>query len=307
MIDTSDIAVVVTAKSRPKYLDQVLRSWELVRGAGNVRTFTVALGRSDMVKVQIDLIENSTLRTHIRLDSKEAERSPGMHRAIGEAIDAVLQDPQVNFVVLGEEDVVVSDDILEYMTWARKEMTRDGQLLVACAHNRGGCGWDAKNRIGSDSTGYWSLREPDQNADQQAVRPLAYFNPWGWGIYRDAWFKVIRPQWDWECNSGGQTDSGYDWNMATRILPGGGWLSLVPDAARSQNIGAYGGTYSGPEIHPLQVSQSYREHRETAAAGYRLKEELDRCPACGSTKLGRERIATGELFLSCTRCTWSES
>ncbi len=259
MVDTSDIAVVVTAKSRPKYLDQVLRSWELARGAKDVSTFTVALGRSDMTNGMIRLIGGSSVRARIRLDSQEADASPGMHRAIGEAVDSVLQDPRVNFVVLGEEDVLVSDDILEYMTWARGAMDQDPQLLVACAHNRGGCGWDA--HMAGDPP-RWALRDDDSGADQQVVRALSYFNGWGWGITRESWFTTIRPQWDWECNSGSGSDSGYDWNMAIRILPQGGFLALVPDAARTQNIGAYGGTYAGPEIHPLQVSQSFREHRD---------------------------------------------
>lgn len=270
--DYSDIAVVVTAKSRPKYLEQTLRSWELVRGAEGVHTFLLALGRSPHQNVQIILAADSTLRVRVRLDSQRADASPGMHRAIGEAIDSVLEAPGVNFVVLGEEDVVVSDDVLEYFSWARGVMEREPQILVACAHNRGGCGWDAKTIAQVSGGVEWALRDNDGDADQQAVRALPYYNPWGWGITRQAWTHVIRPQWDWECNSGGPNDSGYDWNMATRILPSEGWLALVPDAARSQNIGADDGVYSSPQIHPFQVSRSFLEHREPSA-GYRLEGE----------------------------------
>lgn len=261
-MDVSDIAVVVTAKSRPKYLERVLRSWENVRGAEKVHTFLLALGRSEHQSVQIALAHDSTLRVRVRLDSSRAHASPGMHRAIGEAIDSVLEAPGVEFVVLGEEDVVMSSDALEYFDWCRKEMWKDPQVLVACAHNRGGCGWDAKTIAQIQGGVEWALRDDDTDADQQAVRKLAYYNPWGWGITRHAWTHVVRPQWDWECDTGGASDSGYDWNMATRILPNEGWLALVPDAARSQNIGVDDGVYSSPQIHPLQVSQSFRDLRE---------------------------------------------
>jgi hypothetical protein len=59
--------------------------------------------------------------------------------------------------------------------------------------------------------------------------------------------------------------------MQLRVLPEGAWLSLVPDAARTQNIGELGGTYSSPAIHALQVSKSFREHRERVT--YELKDE----------------------------------
>lgn len=271
-MDYSDVAVIVTAKSRPDYLERVLRSWENVRGSEQVHTFLLALGRGPMQSVQMGQVNDSSLRIRIRLDSHRADASPGMHRAIGEAIDSALGAPGVQFVVLGEEDVVVSSDTLEYFAWARKEMARDPQVLVALAHNRGGSGWDAKT-IGQAAGGMeWALRDDDTEADQGVVRKLAYFNGWGWGVTREAWTEVIRPQWDWDCNSGGPSDSGYDWNMQLRVLPSGGWLSLVPDAARSQNIGELGGTYSTPEIHSLQQSRSFREHREPVT--YILKDEL---------------------------------
>src|SRR5215475_5910727 len=144
--DYSDVAVVVTAKSRPDYLQRTLRSWSYARGSHQVHDFLLALGRGPMQSTQMQLASDSKLRIRIRLDSSRADASPGMHRAIGEAIDSVLEAPGVSFVVLGEEDVVVSSDILEYFTWCRPQLweNRASNLLVACAHNRGGCGWDAK-------------------------------------------------------------------------------------------------------------------------------------------------------------------
>lgn len=251
MIDLSDVAVVMTAKNRPGYLARSLESWTKARHAYCMSAFVLALGRSPVENEMAGLaVREHRLPVTVRMDSEQAAASPGVHRALGEAIDFALSEPGVNFVVCTEEDVEVSDDVLEYMAWARHLMDRNSELLVACAHNKGGCGWDNLH-----------AGPQDADVDQQVARPRAYYNPWCWGISRDSWFKIIRPQWDWECNTGGAADSGYDWNMAIRIMPRGGYLAVVPDAARSQNIGKYGGVYSTPEIYELQLALSYRPHR----------------------------------------------
>jgi hypothetical protein len=56
-----------------------------------------------------------------------------------------------------------------------------------------------------------------------------------------------------------------------RLAAVGPWLNLVPDAARSQTIGEWGGVYSTPDIFPLQQSRSFREHREPVS--YRLEKQ----------------------------------
>jgi hypothetical protein len=189
-------------------------------------------------------------------DSPEAQASPGMHRALGEAIDRVTEDFAPEFVLCGEEDVIVSDDVLAYMAWAQVQYT--DSMLCICAHNRGGAGWDGL-----------SAPRADQDADQEAVRLLPYFNPWVWCIWRNNWKAVLRPVWDWDCDSGGSSESGYDWNMQ-RLASVGPWLNLVPDAARSQTIGEHAGVYSTPGIFPLQQAQSFRGHRERPVR-YRLE------------------------------------
>lgn len=262
-------AVIVTARSRPAYLRQVLASWERARGLDRLHSFTVALGFDEgawMSQLRvIDSFRASSgpgARVRLKVDSDAARRSSGMHRAIGEAAGHVLSDPAVSFVIFGEEDIAVSPDVLEYMWWAREKLAADGSVLAVCAHSAGGAGWDR--------------REPadDADADQEAVRLLPYFNPWVWGTWRDRWEQVIRPSWDWECNSGGPATSGYDWNLATRVIPQGGFTCAVPDASRSQNIGRHGGWASSEETWAFSQAASFRAERGPCA--YRLEEAGDR-------------------------------
>jgi hypothetical protein len=255
----SDTALLITACRRPDCLRRTLGSWVATGHVNELRMVAVALGASHRLDDQMDLIWEAervlSRKIVIIHDSPEATASPGMHRALGEAIDLVFEDFRPQWVICGEEDVIVSDDVLSYMSWAQDQYD-DGTLCI-CAHNRGGAGWD----------GLTAPRE-DAGADQAAVRLAPYFNPWVWCTSRTRWREVIRPVWDWDGDSGGPNDSGYDWNLQ-RLTVIGPWANLVPDAARSQTIGEYAGVYSTPDIFPLQQSRSFHEHREPVS--YRLE------------------------------------
>jgi hypothetical protein len=256
-VNLDSAAVIVTAFKRPGYLRKTLASWQAARGLDRVRSFTVALGfHEDAFTGQCRVIEDFRHATElgekvqVKVDSEKARKANGMHRAIGEAATHVLADPGVQFVIFGEEDITVSSDVLEYMSWARAEFAGRGAVVAVCAHSRSGAGWDPRQPAG------------DTDADQAAVRLAQYFNPWVWGTWRNRWERLLEPTWDWECNSGGPLDSGYDHNIHRRILPEGGLSCVVPDASRSQNIGRHGGWASNEETWGFSQAQSFRADRD---------------------------------------------
>jgi hypothetical protein len=254
------MAIMVTAWRRPYYFEPVLTAWSKATGIENVTRFIVALGNTDRTGAQAALIERMRPRfpcpVEVRMQSVAAVRSNGPHRAIAEVASAAFADGDVDFLIFGEEDVQVSSDILAYMRWAADRFQNDPEVLTVVAHNQGGQGWDEQ------------VPRHDGGADQEKVWLLPYFNPWGWGVWRDRWEKILEPEWDWECDSGGVMDSGYDWNLQKRILPRHGMVCAVPDAARSQNIGALEGWASSPEGIARAQAQSFRAVRE--ACDYRL-------------------------------------
>ncbi len=250
----SDIAVVVTACKRPYYLEETLASWRQVRGIDQVRLFAVQLGRSDREQEQLSVIRDGLPNAVIWPD--DPNWGGAMHRGIAEAANRVFS-LGAWFAVFGEEDVLVSDDVLEYMLWAANAYEHREDVFCACAHSVGGQGWD--------------VHEPaqDAGADQNAVRLLPYFNAWGWGTWRERWEQVLRPEWDWNGISwqGGSSPNygdkaGYDWNIQDRVLPRYNGLCTVPDASRSQNIGREEGVYSTAESFSFATAQSFRAHRE---------------------------------------------
>jgi hypothetical protein len=260
------MAVMVTARSRPEYLVRTLGSWGGARHTGELHSFTIALGQSDMQQDMLLLMDSFDEEAHfskqgIRLlpDSTRAAVAHGMHTAIAEAVTESFTDSKVEFVIAGEEDVVVSSDVLEYMNYGMEMFRNDHVVLAVCAHDVGGTGWDVPG-VGQRS----ALAHPAR------VRLRHYFNPWVWGTWRDRWENVLLPRWEY-CNPP-VAGTGWDWNIATSVLPRGEYFCLVPDASRSQNIGEHGGVYSTPDIFAGQQTLSFEEHREPVT--YALTREL---------------------------------
>lgn len=267
------MSVIVTAWRRPNYLQETLASWSRVRGIGEVRRFTIALGWSDQATLekQTEVIDAAKRppdplpMLRVKPDSSAARAARGMGRAIGEAVSAAFADPGCQFVIAGEEDVVVSDDVLEYMSWAASEFRGDPRVLIVCAHTPAGQAWD--NEWDGPGGG---LRE-DPDADPEVVRLIPRFSPWVWGVWRDRWERVLKPSWDWDVTSGGPLDSGYDHQIARRVIPGGGYSCAVPAASRSQNIGRDGGWAADPAQFDATQSASFRAQREPCR--YRVPED----------------------------------
>jgi hypothetical protein len=260
-VDYQDMAVMTTAWRRPYYFRDTLESWAGNDGIRDLRRFAISTGPTDRYAQQLEVIGDLRPRFYCGLDilpqTQQAFRENGPHRAIAEAADQIFTgDPRVQFLVFGEEDVLVSSDTLAYMRWAATKFAGDPRVLAVLAHNRHGQGWD--------------LQTParDHDADQETVRLIRYFNPWCFGVWRDRWETILSPEWDRTCDSGGPMNSGYDWNVQQRILPGHKMVCVVPDASRSQNIGEREGWASTPDGIRQAHSYSFRAGRENC--DYRL-------------------------------------
>jgi hypothetical protein len=238
-------AVVTSAWRRPYYSERTLASWAVAAAMMRPDRFVISLGTSDRYAEVLKVIEAARTWFDVELEvvTQSLECYGNPHRAYGEMASYVFSDPAVEFLVVGEDDVLVSDDVLLYMDWARRRFQAEEDVLAVCAHNRGGQYWDPH------------VPAADADADQQAVRVVPYFNAWGWGLWRDRWEEVVLPGWCWQATG---FATGYDFAIAANM---GFWCSVVPDASRSQNIGEQEGIYVTPESWSFSQSQSFREHR----------------------------------------------
>ena len=274
MIDLPDVVLVCSAWRRPEYLERTLASWARVRGVGRLGGLVIPLGPSEVEDQQREIIKLAPLgletRTVIRHDSPAAIASPGMHRALGEAL-AWVSSPtppgwadtriaagrRAKAVICAEEDIIVSDDVLEYMLWALNRFDGDPLVTTVCAHDVGGQGWDIPG-----------IGDLGLDAAQDEVTLSDYFNPWVWATWAGPKLDLLLGTWDWDADQGDHPNrNGYDWGILRQIHQRG-LLSVVPAASRSQNIGRDGGYYARPELFDQTQSLSFRKHRDPLT--YRL-------------------------------------
>jgi len=234
-----DIAVTFTISNRPHYLDRALRSWRNVRGVDKVK-FYFGIEPSQL------RMDNSLLIFRFMGDVRAKGKTYYNEERLG-----VLENPYVclndafklhDYVILAEEDIEVSSDILEYHTWAAETYENDKEIGAVCS-------WNGL---------------PDTHMPNGVLRSPAFPSVWLWGTWRDRWNEYIGPTWDHDYSSSVGYDSGWDWNMNKRVFPAKGKKSIVPLISRSNNFGAIG-THNGgiPMSAPsFQLDIPAQEYRE---------------------------------------------
>jgi hypothetical protein len=250
----SDVAIMTTACLRPYYLERTLNAWSRARGFSEIRKLCIALGHSDRIQGQREVIARFRDRVTVPVEVHEDDGKIGPWRAIAEEGNRAFSDPAVNFLIVCDEDTYVADDVLDLLMWERRATENDPRVLLVNAHSRCGQGWD-----GPDV-------KDNPDADPAVIRLLPYFNQWGWGTWRDCWEQVLIPGWDYDGTSGHPMQSGHDWNIALRTMQG--YLAAVPDASRTQHIGEREGMFSTARTLAWSQAASFREFRPVA--DYRL-------------------------------------
>ena len=212
--------IVLTANNRPGYLRRTLESWSKVRGVtGHPLVVASEPPHEDTLRVCHEFSDRLNLELRRNPEPLGVRDNP--FRLLDWAFET--QD----FVVYSEEDIIVSDDCLEYLAWGRDALHDEVQVL--CLKQQ-----------------WWQPEHP-----ANAVRVVPHFSANGLGIWEDTW-EFMRSLW--------YTDErGWDWSITSAIARGE-WLSAVPEHSRSNHIGRIG-TYMTPEQFDsgLDSAPSFRE------------------------------------------------
>jgi hypothetical protein len=138
---------------------------------------------------------------------------------------------------------VVSDDTLEYFEWASTVYETHPRVAAVCGYT-------------------------EEQGPLDGVVLEKRFSPWIWGTWRDRWRKLIGPTWDHDYstyNGHPGNQSGWDWNLNTRIYPEYGLYTAFPTSSRVQNIGVFGvhgtpGNFeTSPSFQPIYGQSEYQE------------------------------------------------
>jgi hypothetical protein len=242
-------AVLLTAFDRPGYLAPVLDSWSRVRGLHDWH-LRVAVEPSGVRDEVLALVGSFVGRTG----------HPDTEVVLNPVRLGVLENPYVHldalfaaghgFVVRAEDDLLVADDVLELFTHVASAYADDASVATAHAFSPGPAGPGPEELGRGDA-----------------------FCPWLWGTWQDRWASLIGPTWDRDYstfNGSPGFETGWDWNLNTRVFPAHRLRAVSPAVSRVQNIGEVGehGTPAdlvpAPSFEAHQPPQRYREHGRDA-------------------------------------------
>jgi hypothetical protein len=209
--------LVFTAFNRPEYLRSSVASWNNVRNLQNWDTeFFI---EPSEVKDEVTTI---ALELQTTVTPNQNPEKLGVLVNPWNALNTAFENG-ADFVVLAEDDILVSSDILEYFEWANEEYATAFDVLAVNAFSNLG---DGKSN--------------------QVVRS-EQFSPLVWGTWRSRWENTLRDTWDKDYSSGNDdgSEAGWDWNI-NRLLRQNSWQIIKPVNSRSTHIGIFG-THMTPE------------------------------------------------------------
>lgn len=237
-------ALLLTVFDRPRYLAPVLDAWTGVRGLHDWHLrFAVepSVARDEVVAL---------VRSFVRRTGHEDTEVVLNPTRLG-----VLENPYVHldalfaagygFAVRAEDDLVVADDVLELFAHVATAYADDASVATAHAFSA----------------------DPPDSAPEELGRTAA-FCPWVWGTWRDRWLNLLGPTWDRDYSTYNDSpgfETGWDWNLDTRVFPAHRLCAVAPAVSRVRNIGEVGehGTPAdlvpAPSFAAHQPPQRYRE------------------------------------------------
>lgn len=238
-------AILLTAHNRPSYLADVLDSWTTVRGLVNW-DFIISIDEDDSEDGK-DVIQLADYFQRKRpTEVKIVRHSPKL---------GVLKHPYVmfdslfaeyDFILRTEDDLVVSDGILEYFEYASETFEHVPDVKTVHGYN------------GSPE------------GEEQVIFAAQGFNPWTFGTWKRAW-PELKAEWDLDYstyNGVPGNQSGFDWNFNTRVYPKQEWFGIYPEVSRIKNIGLHG-VHGTPENLP--ESPTFTPHNDIREGHFELQ------------------------------------
>jgi hypothetical protein len=216
--------IAFTVNNRPQYLREVLESWREARGVGGVSAaFFCEPGCPEAVGLcsAADFFWSKYLVIHTQ--------QAGVLVNPWIALSSVFTAGH-DFAVLAEEDMVVSSDVIEYLSWASHEFEDDESVLAVSAHQH-------------------QVQPP---GDLCATVKAGHFPGWVWGTWWDRW-QAIGPDWDKDYSHRGWDHRLTDWWCKEL-----GYQVVTPCVTRVQHIGQHGGTHCTPQMFEGLLAEGFR-------------------------------------------------
>ena len=151
-----------------------------------------------------------------------ALKKQGCNYTVKEALRLAWED-NPDFVLMIEDDIIISDDALMYIEWAAEKYKDDPSVRTIGL-------WGHENGYALGST----LPEKEHGK----VMRQNYFSCWGWGTWRDRWEEMLDK---WTTGSDFH-DTSWDVILSSHL---GERVEILPSISRAYNCGEHGGTHRG--------------------------------------------------------------
>jgi hypothetical protein len=228
-------AIFFTVYNRVSYLSETLNQWKNVRGIEDY-TMYFRVDPSEITERVIDEINNfsSSVKSNVKIILNLEKQGCASNTWNG--FNQLFNE--YDFVILAEDDILPSTDLLEYFSFLQRKYRDDESVAVISANY--------------EFEGY----------SPYSVSKVDIFRGQIWGTWKDRWEKYIKDTWDFDYSTGvDDGPSGWDWNLTLRVLPQNNLKTVVPHSSRSQHIGV-NGLHCGPEMFDSTQMKSFKIHRE---------------------------------------------
>lgn len=219
LAESTRMRLAITGYNRLEYMRETISAWANVRGIQDITTeFHLEPGYPD--------VEAACCEAPFPSEVHVADTHLGIRMNPWKAADHAFQHD--DFVILGEDDMIVGADTLEYFSWAKDQFRDDSRILAV----------SAAQGIASDPP------------SEDAVSARTWFSAWVWGLWRDRW-DMISSSWH-----DGEDHRGWDYLINFGWCQTRGYQTVIPHLSRVQHIGKTG-TYCNPGIFDSLLSTCF--------------------------------------------------
>jgi glycosyltransferase involved in cell wall biosynthesis len=235
--------ICIVAYNRPNYLRQVLSHLAAAEGIEKHTTyFSIEPSDSGVVELAQSFAASKQNIVHVN------DQVLGCHANIQRAMKAAFE--LGDFVVLVEDDIILAQDSLQWLSFARKTYANDPSVFSVSTYGDS-C------HVGDSCHFEQSSVGKDMNF---ALAKRRHFTPWGWGLWRDRFEEFADNYVGWDMQMNFQVD------MADAISgtvdhsrPGlrQDRFEVFPVLSRSNNIGLDAGIHADFRTHEEMMKQQY--------------------------------------------------
>lgn len=212
------INIAISAYNRPEYLQRCISALYGAKGFSS---------KKYSIFCAMDCYENGSFNqevfdvfTSYNLFPYIMEEKSGCNYTIKKTLELAWDD-NPDFVLMIEDDIIISDDALQYIEWAAEKYKNDPSVRTI-----GLWGHDDQPSL------------PVSPKDHGKVMRQNYFTCWGWGTWKDRW-EGMKATWTTGDDS---HNTSWDVVMSSHL---GERVEILPAIARAYNCGENGGTHRG--------------------------------------------------------------